>query len=244
MDSRAINRRSLLVFTKPALPGRVKTRLIGDLTATQTARLHAAFVDDLVERLARGSFSLRLAWALEEEEGVPKYRLGDGTEVQGFRQRGETLGNRLFNGLHTAAETFPTVAAMGSDHPTVPVGAVEEAFERIEKGVDVVLGPASDGGYYLIACSRQALDRDLFEAIPWSTAGVLDATVAAIRRLGLTWEALPEGSDVDTPEDLDRLVEFLKAHGPSISGQEATLDCPRTRQVLTSWGRLSQEGPS
>ncbi|HEX2641628.1 MAG TPA: hypothetical protein VHU81_01450, partial [Thermoanaerobaculia bacterium] len=55
--------RRLLLFTKPAIEGRVKTRLIGDLTPSQAADLHKAFLDDLLDRLGPGRFDLRLAWA-------------------------------------------------------------------------------------------------------------------------------------------------------------------------------------
>ncbi len=248
IQASVVHRRSLSVFTKPARPGRVKTRLIGDLSASQTAQLHSAFVDDVVERLAVGGFSLRLAWALEREEAVPEYRLASGEEVLGIRQQGETLGDRLFNGLRAAAEAYPAVAAMGSDHPTVPLQVVEEGFERIEQGADVVVGPASDGGYYLIACSRQALNGELFAGIPWSTAGVLEATLEAAERLALKCETLPEGSDVDTPDDLDRLVTLLKERRLLMTSEAAspaaTLACPRTEGVLRAWGRLPQLGQS
>jgi glycosyltransferase A (GT-A) superfamily protein (DUF2064 family) len=63
--------RRLLLFTKPAREGRVKTRLIGDLTAAQAAALHTAFLEDLLDRLRGGDFELWLAWALDPEEEVP-----------------------------------------------------------------------------------------------------------------------------------------------------------------------------
>ncbi|HEY4593451.1 MAG TPA: glycosyltransferase, partial [Thermoanaerobaculia bacterium] len=81
--------RRLLLFTKPAREGRVKTRLIGDLTPAQAAALHTAFLDDLLDRLREalleGSFELRLAWALKPEEAVPSGPL------PGVRQEGDDL---------------------------------------------------------------------------------------------------------------------------------------------------------
>ncbi len=98
------------------------------------------------------------------------------------------------------------MAALGSDHPTLPLEMVHRAFETIESGADVVLGPAEDGGYYLIALRAGAVTPRLFAEIAWSTDQVLAATLDRCRELGLAVELLPEASDVDTPEDLRRLA--------------------------------------
>lgn len=229
--------RCALVFTKPAQPGRVKTRLIGDLSAEQAASLHEAFLGDVVERMSRGSFSLRLAWALTPGEAVPDFRLKTGESVPGLRQEGRDLGERLFHGLQLAARDHAAVAALGSDHPALPAARVEEAFRRVEAGADVVLGPAEDGGYYLIAGRASTFPREIFEDVPWSTERVLEATLERCRKASLAVELLPEEADVDRPEDLRRLAE-------SLAGPEepwAPPSCPRTRALLKEWGRLPLE---
>ncbi len=213
----------LVLFTKPAVPGRVKTRLIGELTAEQAAELHAAFVEDALASLAGPGHELRVAWALAEGEQPPACR------VPGFRQAGRDLGERLYRGLHRAAAGHRRVAAVGSDHPDLPVALVEEAFGRLESGGRVVLGPAADGGYYLIALRGEDLQRELFEGVAWSTPAVLEQTVARCRLLGLEPSLLAEWSDVDRPDDLARLTAALANGGPS---------CPRTRRLLAAWGRL------
>ncbi|HEX5760208.1 MAG TPA: TIGR04282 family arsenosugar biosynthesis glycosyltransferase [Thermoanaerobaculia bacterium] len=209
--------RRLLLFTKPARPGRVKTRLIGDLSPEEAADLHAAFLADLVERLRGGDFDLRLAWALEPGEELPA------GPVPGVRQEGDDLGTRLHRALAAAAREAPLVAALGSDHPTLPLALAHRAFERLEAGAEVVLGPAEDGGYYLIALRAEALHPRLFAAVPWSTGGVLAATLERCRELGLAVELLPRAADVDTPEDLRRLAAAMAA---------GDLGCPRTRELL------------
>jgi rSAM/selenodomain-associated transferase 1 len=221
--------RRLLLFTKPARAGRVKTRLIGDLTPAQAAELHAAFVDDLLDRLREGNFELRLAWALNPDEALPE------GPVPGVRQSGDDLGERLYRAL---SEGSGAVAALGSDHPTLPLDLVHRAFERVEAGADVVLGPAEDGGYYLIALialEGGAIPRRLFEGIDWSTERVLPQTLERCRELGLRVELLPMASDVDTPEDLRRLAARLA---------DDDLGCPRTRALLAAWGRLPFERAS
>jgi uncharacterized protein len=217
------HRRRLLLFTKPARPGRVKTRLIGDLTADQAAELHAAFLGDLLARLTGGSFELQLAWALEPGEALPE---GFWPGVAGVRQEGEGLGERLFGALALAARGGAAVAALGSDHPTVGLDLVERAFAAVEGAADVALGPAEDGGYYLVAVAAGALRRRLFQEVPWSTGGVLAATLARCRELGLAVELLPPAADVDTPADLARLAARLDGA------------CPRTHALLAAWNRL------
>jgi rSAM/selenodomain-associated transferase 1 len=220
--------RHLLLFTKPARPGKVKTRLIGELTAEEAARLHGAFLGDLLDRLRGGDFELTLAWALDPDEEVPA------GPVPGVRQRGRDLGERLYFALSEAGGG--AVAAVGSDHPTLSLEMVHRAFatlEDSEAGADVVLGPAEDGGYYLIALRAGAVSPRLFADIAWSTEQVLATTLERCRELGLRVELLPEASDVDTPEDLRRLAGRMIA---------SDLGCPRTRELLGALRRLPQEG--
>jgi rSAM/selenodomain-associated transferase 1 len=213
----------LLVFTKPARPGRVKTRLIGPLTAEEAAELHRAFLDDLLGTLAGGPFEIRLAWALDPGEEPPPCSL------PGERQVGADLGARLHHSLAEAARRYPRVAAVGSDHPTLSRERVEEAFRRLEEGCDLALGPAEDGGYYLIAARAEALSPEIFRDVPWSTSEVLAATLSRLDALGLEPCLLPEEADVDTAEDLAALTARLAA----MKGA-----CPHTRALLARWGRL------
>jgi rSAM/selenodomain-associated transferase 1 len=233
--------RRLVLFTKPAIPGRVKTRLVGhgpgELSAEGAAELHRAFLDDVAERLlaaeARGELELLTAWALDGPDG----QRGDEPLPDGpgrsFRQQGATLGDRLVHGLSAAAEGGAIVAALGSDHPTVSTETIRDAFERVEAGAEVVLGPSDDGGYFLIALAPGALRRELFDGVAWSTSAVLEQTLERAAGLGLSVELLPTGHDVDTAEDLDRLAREL-------SDPEVAALCPRTRALLAAWGRVAE----
>ncbi len=211
----------------------MKTRLIGHLTAAEAAALHAAFLGDLLDRLREGDFELRLAWALDSGDAVP-----DGP-VAGIRQQGEDLGERLYRALAEAAreaDSVTSVAAVGSDHPTLPLATVHEAFERLERGARVVIGPAEDGGYYLIALRPDTVFGPLFERlfqdIEWSTDRVLSQTLERCRELGLEPELLETATDVDTPDDLRRLAARMA---------DGDLGCPRTRELLRSWRQLPEQ---
>lgn len=218
------------LFAKPPIPGRVKTRLVGALSAEQAAELYAAFLADALAELARGPFELAVAWAVEGGEALPE--LPATAALERFAQRGEGLGERLVHGLSYLAERYPRVAAVGSDHPELGAPTVAEAFERLAVGAEVVIGPSEDGGYYLIAMRREALVPRLFEDVPWSTGAVLSTTLERCHELGLRYELLAEGHDVDRPSDLDRLARRL-ARGE--------VECPRTRDLLQRWGRLDAD---
>jgi rSAM/selenodomain-associated transferase 1 len=112
------------------------------------------------------------------------------------------LGTRLRSGFRWGFNEGNLVCAVGTDIPELDRGMVEEAFSSLSDpgGPDIVVGPAFDGGYYLLGLRRPT--PDLFERIPWSTEGVLDTTIARAARLGLTVASLPPLADVDRVEDL------------------------------------------
>jgi glycosyltransferase A (GT-A) superfamily protein (DUF2064 family) len=184
--------RCLLLYTKPPVAGRVKTRLIGDLSAEEAAALHEALLLDLLERLDGGAFALELRWALEDAEDV------------------------------------------GSDHPTLTKNEVEQAFSRLEGGADVVLGPAQDGGYFLIACRAHCVDPHLFRDIAWSGPRVLEQTLSRCRDRGLSTETLAMGRDVDDAGDLSWLRDELEAGRLPPS--------PRVRRLFAAWQAADTEG--
>ncbi len=222
LESRDGRSRCLVLFSKPALPGYVKTRLIGRLSADQAASLHSAFLGDVAERLAEGDFDLRVAWSLDSGGTPPDLGLESMVQV------GDDLGDRLFNALSRLPEMYSYIGAIGSDHPDLPLSLVHQAFDKLNAGADVVLGPAHDGGYYLIAMRREVIHRDLFRGVEWSSASVLGTTLSRCARLGLSAEQLAVAFDVDTSEDLDRLATTLAG--------DLSIRAPRTRDLLGRWG--------
>jgi rSAM/selenodomain-associated transferase 1 len=214
----------------------VKTRLIGDLTAAEAAALHAAFLDDLLDRLRDGDFELTLAWALDPDDPIPEGPMSGIPGIPGVRQEGDDLGERLYRALLAAAREADSVMALGSDHPTVPLAVIHRAFEAVEHGAPIAIGPAEDGGYYLIALRSGAVHRRLFEEVDWSTDRVLSQTLERCREVGILpedIELLPLDTDVDTPADLRRLAARMAG---------GDLGCPRTRGLLRTWQRLPVEG--
>jgi len=221
-----VSTRRLLLFAKAPVPGRVKTRLVapGGLTASEAASLQRALVADLGHRLSVGPWDLVLMWALTPDAQPPAELTP--ADVPWRCQEGRDLGERLYNGLRWAADGADHVAAVGSDHPDLDSVRVEEAFDALDAGREAVLGPAADGGYYLIALRREALHPRLFEGIAWSAPSVLATTLSRLGELGLDATLLPEAHDLDTVADLARFRERLECRA------ELRSLCPRTAEVL------------
>ena len=221
----------LFIFTKPAEPGKVKTRLIGDLKASETARLHQSFLQDVCAAASTAKVELGIAWALSADQEVPD-GVGD-RRIPGLRQQGDGLGERLFQALKTGAADGSSVAALGSDHPEITDETINSAFQLLTDEADVVLGPTPDGGYFLIGLKSAAVQERIFDEIQWSTDSVLSQTLERCKELGLKVELLPMGHDIDFPEDLAALIQRLQETGDA--------SCVHTRAVLQNLGLLQHQ---
>src|SRR5204862_2374236 len=178
---------------KHPVPGRVTTRLAAALGADTACARYRAFVLDLAERL--GGLPYAVPWAYPPPDG-PFAELLPGARCR--PQHGRDLGERLAAAIaDELAEGPAPVLAIGADAPHVPAAPLAEAAAALAGRADVVLGPAADGGYYLIGLRRPA--PGLFAGIAWSTAGVLAATRARAAAAGLTGHLRPPGFDIDAP---------------------------------------------
>jgi rSAM/selenodomain-associated transferase 1 len=199
----------LAIMAKAPRVGAVKTRLCPPLRAPEAAELARCFLLDTVDRvrMVAGARPI-VAYAPIEaqgqfEEAAPGFAL--------IAQRGGDLGERQLHLIEDVlALGLQAALVIGTDAPTLPRECLDEAVSLVmAPDVDVVLGPAEDGGYYLIGMrvSRPAL----FEHMPWSTPTVLGRTLERAQRLGLRVACLPTWFDVDTRADLERLRVELEA---------------------------------
>lgn len=203
---------ALVVMCKSPVAGRVKTRLVPPLTGVEAATLYTHFIADIFCTLKRVSdVKLYLAILGEGSEKALELSIPKGVEV--FGQSGDDLGERLYDVMKRLFENgHERVAIIGSDSPDIPPEYIADAFLRLKADSSkVVLGPADDGGYYLIALAR--LDERPFIGINWSTASVLEDTIARLRNDALLLEPW---YDVDRPADILRLVKTGRA-GRSIA---------------------------
>ena len=205
-----------------------KTRLAGALPDEESRRrLYAAFLTDVVSacRTVEGA-ALRVAYTPDGgPHGFAAAGVADGELMP---QRGGGLGERergVFEDLFRGG--FSPVVVIGSDLPGLPAERIGEAIARLRarRGA-VVLGPAADGGYYLIGLARPpggGAAPDLFTGIRWSSAWTRADTVAAAERRGLRVEMLAPWRDVDDADDLAALRAALDGAGAGRAPATAAL---------------------
>lgn len=217
---------ALVLFMKAPRPGEVKTRLTTRFTEAEAAELYLAFIRDTLDLAGMvAGVSLHVAFTPDDGQAELQSALDD-PEVDWFAQRGGDLGKRLSNAFAMFLEEGrDKTVVLGGDSPLLPRAYVDEAFEALDRR-DVVLGPASDGGYYLIGLGRGEKTAvryaNLFESIEWGTGRVLKQTREAIRACGLSCHELPPWYDVDRPADLDRVareIQSLRAGGDHETGR-------------------------
>ena len=192
------NDRALIVFARAPERGRVKTRLAAELGAEEALSVYCRLAERVVAAVrAGGSYSVTVAYTPRGAE--PLMRRWLGTSVALRPQSGGDLGERMATAVADAFSAgAERVVLTGTDCPDVTADVVEEAFTRLD-AADVVVGPASDGGYYLIGMSRA--HRALFDGVPWSSVDTLRATLDRARASGLSVALLDERRDIDTAED-------------------------------------------
>lgn len=208
--SRLTPRAALVVFAKAPIPGQVKTRLCPPLTPGEAATLHGSFVLDTLERTKAAVAKLKLPLdrylACAPSSTLVFFKIME--ERQGVKlldQVGDDLGARMNQAFETIfANGHQRVLIVGTDVPALPLDHYKQALTLLETN-DLVLGPALDGGYFLIGLKQTA--PDLFTEIPWSTDRVLALTQEKAANLGLKTALLPPWRDVDTIEDLQALIE-------------------------------------
>jgi uncharacterized protein len=197
---------AIVVLAKHPVAGRVKTRLAAAVGDEAACALYRAFVLDLAARLRRTR--LPVWWAFTPAS-APFARLVGSRRC--FPQRPGDLGRRIAHAVRTVeGRGAGAVLALGADAPHVSIRELARAARALERGVDVVLGPAADGGYYLVG-TRAPVRSALFAGIPWSTARVLATTRRRCRALGLTSVEVASDFDVDGPRDLARLRRLVGA---------------------------------
>ncbi len=168
--------RTLGLFAKQPVLGAVKTRLAAESSPGWAAAVAEACLLDLVDRLA--AVAARRILAFAPPEAAPYFADVVGGRFLLTPQAEDDLGRRMADFFtRQLAATAGPVVLLGADSPTVPLSFIEQAFAELAMA-DVVLGPATDGGYYLVGCARRV--PPIFDGITWSSPHVLGETVACL----------------------------------------------------------------
>lgn len=195
----------LLILSKAPDPGTVKTRLIPLLGAIGAARLYATMLHACIDRLVAAALCPVDLWCAPTTSHPffidcrQHYGMALQQQVEG------DLGQRMAHALETALSQCGYAMIVGADCPGLAVADIEEGLQALERGVDVVLGPALDGGYYLVGMRHS--HPFLFEDMPWGSPDVLQLTESRLRARKASWHRLAPRRDLDTPEDYMALRE-------------------------------------
>lgn len=202
--------RCLIIFVKYPQPGQVKSRLAKDFDDDFAAGLYKAFVLDILECAMKGDWQLQIYFYPSERENEIRKLFG---KDHNYRpQRGVDLGQRMKNALvDSFVDGFKFVVLIGSDFPDLPLKMIKDAFAALDSPSDAVIGPATDGGYYLIGLKAETFLPDIFSGLPWSTASIFPETVKILQAYGRRTKILQEWRDVDKRDDLINLVERNKS---------------------------------
>ena len=206
-----MNHRNLLgFFAKFPEPGQVKTRLAKDIGPAAAAAFYRRVAEYVLKRtMPLESVYRRIVFYTPDamsqgfEEWLPDEVLRP--------QKGADVGERMSNALSEMFETGAEKAVIvGADIPELHRGIINRAFRSLDNA-DIVLGPAMDGGYYLIG--MKALHPEIFLNVDWGTGGVFSQTVLNIKKMGLRYATVETLFDVDNLEDFRRAEGILKDAG-------------------------------
>ncbi|MBE7383351.1 MAG: TIGR04282 family arsenosugar biosynthesis glycosyltransferase [Leptolyngbya sp. SIO1E4] len=191
----------LILFTRYPEAGKTKTRLIPYLGAEKAADLQRQMTEHIVGTTRPLQVEGNLSMEVHFSGGsLGQMRNWLGTELAYRPQHNGDLGRRLQRAFEQGFRThLERIVVIGADCPEITSHHLEQAFHQL-KSHDVVLGPAQDGGYYLVGLSKTCAE--LFHGIAWGTEQVFRQTVAIARRLNLSLATLETLRDVDHPEDI------------------------------------------
>jgi uncharacterized protein len=190
----------LIIFTRYPEPGKTKTRLIPALGDDGAAQLHRRMAEHTLEQARSLSCAIEIWYAGGTKELMQDWL---GKDLWYRDQPTGDLGDRMCGAFRSAFEQgYQSVMIIGTDCPGITTSILAQGFTELQNQV-VAIGPAIDGGYYLIGLQR--LVPELFQGIAWSTSKVFSETVAIADKLQLPTYSLPSLSDIDLPNDLQYL---------------------------------------
>jgi len=196
----------ILIFSKAPIVGQVNTRLVPYITAEQATNLHEELVHDRLSMCTTANLCDVQLWCTPDPDHQFFFECNQRYGIKLQTQKGNNLGERISSALKTMLNQYKKIIIIGTDAPALDINTIDAVVNELEQR-DVVLVPAEDGGYVLIAASKY--DENLLIDVPWGTESVLASTVRNIERLGLEYSLLGKCWDVDRPEDLERYKNWL-----------------------------------
>ena len=216
----------VLLFIKAPVESRVKSRLAAAVGEEAALELYKNFILDIIDTLSTSGYPFRICFfPPDAKEAIRTWLIGHPAAPQD----GNDLGERMELALKKLfSEGFTNAILIGSDIPDLTPAVIHEALEALNEN-DAVIGPARDGGYYLIGFNQKSFLPRIFRGIPWSTATVFRETMNILKESSLRVHLVPQWQDVDTLEDLKAFFERNRNSGFNRSRTMTYLMKNRTR---------------
>ena len=196
------------IFAKAPIAGKVKTRMQPELDANQSVELAKKLLHHSCHTANEyGDAEVQL-WCAPDTRHSYFQELAEKFSLTLFAQQGEHLGQRMINAMNHALELGLRPMLIGADCPFIDDQYLDTGFTSLDRH-DVVLGPATDGGYVLVG-SKAVFANDCFEGIEWGTKDVLQQTLQKLIDDGLSFELLGPLADIDRYQDLELLVDLFE----------------------------------
>ena len=191
----------IALFVKPPIPGRVKTRLARNIGDEAACSIYRRLADHTINEIQASSFPLTLFFDGYNPNLLP-LSWKEAAQVC-LPQQGDDLGSRMAYAFQELfSKGYEKVVLIGSDIPGIDAGYLKQAFSMLNAGNNLVIGPALDGGYCLIGFNASGFTNTIFNGITWSTNQVLQQTLQAAKKAGLSTGLLKSLQDIDTLADL------------------------------------------
>jgi len=224
------NRQRILFFVKTPEKGCVKTRLASAVGEDRAVELYRCFVEDIVAMLETLGVEMECCYRPVSAEAA----LGEwlGRRRLYVPQQGEDLGARMENAFrHVFEKGISQAVLIGSDSPDLAASLLKQAFRELRRH-DAVIGPSSDGGYYLLGFDARHFVPEAFANVSWSTDHVFAQTLDILNRHACDVFVLPPWHDVDTRSDLDDLIDRNRG---------TAFEKSRTFNLIQGWDHFGKE---
>jgi len=194
-----LDKTALIIFAREPKDGKTKTRLLKALPVKTVTQIYKKFVKHILNMVKSVKCTEKFIYYVGTGASIPFLRQFEKYFIL-KRQMGKDLGIRMHRAFtHCAKHKFTKIIIIGTDCLTLTDHDIQKAFDKLTT-FDCVLGPANDGGYYLIGL--KAPEKELFGGITWSSNLVLDQTVKKLNQLNKSYYLLREQEDIDTIESL------------------------------------------
>jgi len=197
---------AIIIFTKFPVEGKVKTRLAKNMGNKFAVSLYKVCAEHTFKELVKvKETGSELFLFCSEENEIEQVMKWVGKDFNYNSQQGNDLGLKMYNAFDTVFKRgYKKVIIIGTDTPDVSMNIVQSAISVLDN-YNVVIGPANDGGYYLLGFKLKLID--LFSGIEWSSSSVFDDTIEKLKNSKINYFMLDELIDIDTLEDLQNWLK-------------------------------------